>query len=96
VQREFRRFMWIGGRTEGRTDSQANFYDENGGNLNVHNTKICGVVHVYGTVFIVRLFLLIWEVIEVFGFFYYFKTLSPVRPHSILSHTFHLFLRYVN
>jgi hypothetical protein len=44
VQREFRRFMWIGGRTEGRTDSQANFQDENDGNLNVHNTKICGLV----------------------------------------------------
>jgi len=93
--------MWTGGRTEGRTDSQANFHNENGGNLNVHDTKICGLVHVYSIVFIVRFFLPTWEVTEVFGFFYYFKTnamtLPPVRPHSILSHTFHLFLqRYVN
>jgi len=59
--------MWIGGRTEGRTDSQANFHDENGGNLNVYNTKICGLV--CGIVFTFRFFLLIWKVIEVFGVF---------------------------
>jgi hypothetical protein len=63
VQRELRRFIWTGGHTEGQTDSQANFHDENGGNLNMHNTKICGIV------FVVRFFLLIWEVIEVFGAF---------------------------
>jgi len=60
--------MWIGGRTEGRTDNQGNFLDENGGNLNVHNTKICGLV--CGIVFTVRFFLLIREVIEVFGVFF--------------------------
>jgi len=106
VQRELRLFMWISGRTEGRTDSQANFHDENGGNLNAHNNKICGLV--CGIVFIVRFFLLIWEVIAVFGAFFLIplrkmpRQCPTIRPHSILSHTFLLFTnhsvlqRYVN
>ena len=77
--------MWTGGHTERRTDSQVNFYDENGGNFNEHNTKRCGLAG--RILFIVKFFLIIWEEIRAFGALFYFfqtkaATLPQIRPQE--------------